>query len=139
MSADCKAKCDAQVTGSATCTPAHVGVKIEAAADVKAAEHYKTVLEKDLPAILKIAMGLSDRANKAAGEVSVAVEGLEASIKTMVKGEAALGAKLTACVAAPFKAALSSAAALKADVNVSIEVKASASASASGSGAAKAG
>jgi hypothetical protein len=136
MSADCKAKCDTEVTAKAECTPAHVGVKIEGATDAKAAEHYKLVLEKNLPAVLKVALGIGERGAKVAGQVKVVVEGLQGSLSTMVKGDTGgmTGAKLAACLSAPFKGAIDGAASLKANVNVSVDVKASASGSASASG-----
>ncbi len=64
MSADCKAKCDAKVTAKAECTPAAVGVKVEGASDAQAALKYKEALEKDLPEILKTAMGVGERGAK---------------------------------------------------------------------------
>ena len=143
MSADCKAKCDAHVQAKAECTPASVGIRIEGAADAKAAEQYKAALEKNLPAVLKIAVGIGERGAHMAGNVTVVVEGLEGSVKGMVKGDATtvatMGGKLAGCLSGTFKGALDAAASLKANVNVSVEVKASASASGSASGGGKAG
>ncbi len=134
MSAECSAHCDAQVQAKATCTPAKIALKIEGAADAKAAEQFKAAIEKNLPLVLKIAIGMGDRAAKMAGNVKVVVEGVQGSVETVVKGSPMLGAKLTACVAAPFKGAFDAAASIKANVNVSVDVKASASASGSAGG-----
>ena len=135
MSADCKAKCDASVQAHASCTPAAVGVRIEGAADATASATYKTALEKNLPLVLKVAIGMGDRAEKMAGSVQTAVDDVQASVKGALSANPMMGAKLTGCIAAPFKGAADAAGSLKANVKVSVDVKASASAS----GSAKAG
>ncbi|HEY2514299.1 MAG TPA: hypothetical protein VGI39_25705 [Polyangiaceae bacterium] len=135
MSAQCKAKCDAKVQAKAECSPASVGVKVEGtAADAKLAESYKAALEKNLPLILKVAMGVGERGVKMAGNVAAVASELEGSAQGMVKGGALEAGKLAACVAAPFKGAADAATSLKANVSVSVDVKASASASGSASG-----
>jgi hypothetical protein len=138
MSADCKAKCDAQVQGHAECSPASVGLRVEGAANAEAAATYKAAIEKNLPVVLKVAIGVGERGVKMAGNVSGVVEGVEGSVKGMA-GDPLAGGKLAACVAAPFKGAIDAAASLKANVNVSVEVKASASASGSAGGKAGGG
>jgi hypothetical protein len=132
MSADCKAKCDAKVTAKAECTPAAVGVKVEGATDVQAALKYKEALEKNLPLILKVAVGVGERGAKMAEGVGKTVADLSGNLTAMAKGGPVAAAKLTGCVAAPFKGAADGAASLKANVSVSVDVKASASASAGG-------
>jgi hypothetical protein len=132
MSADCRAKCDAKITAKAECTPAAIGVKVEGAADAQAAVKYKDALEKNLPLILKVAVGIGERGVKVAEGVGKAAADLSASLTGMVKGGPVAAAKLTGCVAAPFKGAADGAASLKANVSVSVDVKASASASAGG-------
>jgi hypothetical protein len=114
MSAECKAKCDAKVSAHAECSPARVGVKIEGATDMQAAATYKAALEKNLPLLLKVAMGLKD------------------GISGMAKGGPMAVAKLTGCVLDPITGAAKGAASLKANISVSVDVKASASASAGG-------
>jgi hypothetical protein len=130
MSADCKAHCDAKVQAKAECTPAEIGVKVEGSADATASVTYKKALEKNLPLILKIAMGVGERGMKMAGNVQASVDGLQASVKGSTSGGPVMAAKLAGCVAAPFKAAVDGAASLKANVSVSVDVKASASGSA---------
>src|SRR6266545_1319763 len=61
VSAECKASCDAKVNGKLECVPAKVALKIEGAADAGATAKYKAALEKNLPAILKVAIGMKDR------------------------------------------------------------------------------
>lgn len=136
MSADCKAKCNVDVQAKAECTPAMVALRITGATDMKAAEQFKTAMEKHLPAILKVAMGIGEHGAKMAGQVSEMVGSMEGSVKGMVQATgpdaALLGGKLAACVAAPFKGAIDASANLKANISVSADVKASASGSASG-------
>lgn len=131
MSADCKGHCDAKVNAHLDCKPASVGVVVTGAADAKAADQYKMALEKNLPLVLKVAIGMGDRAAKMAGNVKAVVEGAQAGVQSA--SDPMMTAKLTACVAAPLKGALDAAASVKASVDVSVNVKASASASGSAS------
>jgi hypothetical protein len=137
MSAECKAKCSASVQTHAECSPAKVAVKVEGATDAKLAEAYKVALEKNLPVVLKIAVGLGEASVKMSGNVVGVVQGVEGSVKSAASGNAMTGAQLTACVAEPFAGVAKAAGSLKANVSVSVEVKASASASASGSAGTK--
>jgi len=133
VSAECKASCDAKVSGKLDCTPAKVALMIEGAGDAALQAKYKGAIEKNLPAVLKIAVGMKDRIEglaQAAGEIK---GGVEAAAKA-TSGGPAVAASLAACIAAPVKGALDAAASLKASVNVSVDVKASASASGSASG-----
>src|SRR5450432_1888794 len=141
VSAECKASCDAKVSGKLDCSPAKVALNITGSADATLTAKYKGALEKNLPAILKIAIAMKDRASSVAGSVQGVVEGAQGTVKAAASGSPAMGAALTACVAAPFKGAFDAAASIKANVNVSVDVKASASAggSAGGSGGGAAG
>ena len=143
MSADCKAHCDADVSGKMECTPAQVGLAISGAADAKLASQLQATIEKNFPLVLKVAIGIGERGIKVAGNVQAVVEGVSASVETIAQtsGDPAkaglIAGQITACLGDTFKGALSAAGSLKANVNVSVDVKASASASAGGS--AKAG
>ncbi len=134
-SAECKARCDAKVSAELQCTPARVVVRIDGALDAQAAAKYKAALEKHLPAVLQVAVGMKDQALQVAGNVKTVVEGVQKTVVSL-KSSPEVGARLAACVAAPFKAAFDAAASVKANVDVSIEVQASASASASAKGSA---
>ncbi len=133
VSAECKASCDAKVSGKLDCTPAKVALIVDGAADAAASAKYKTAIEKNLPAVLKIAIGMKDRVEGLTKSVGDVVGGVEAAAKATSGGPTVVAA-LTACIAAPIKGAADAAASLKASVNVSVEVKASASASGSASG-----
>jgi hypothetical protein len=131
MSAECNAHCDAKMEAKMECKPANVVVRIKGAVDAKAANAYRLALEKNLPVLLKIAVGMAHRAEGAAADVQAVVSGLQGSVEAMAKssGDAVTGTRLVACVAAPFKGAIDAAASVRASVKVSVDVKASASAS----------
>jgi hypothetical protein len=138
--AECRAHCDTQVTAKAECTPAQVGIAITGTADTKAMGQLKATLEKNLPLVLKIGVGLKDSAGRVQVNGKAAVEGVQASVSEVAKQAGAraavVGGQLTACVGGTFKGALDSAASLRANVDVSIKVQASVSASGSAGGAA---
>jgi hypothetical protein len=120
MSGECKANCDAKVSGKLECTPAAVTVKIDGAADTAAAAKLKAALEKNLPALLKVTMGMKGKLEKVEGTVKSSLEGIKAAAQG--GGEAAL--KTAGCFAASLKAQAD------ASVQINVSVKASASASA---------
>jgi hypothetical protein len=132
VSAECKASCDAKVSGKLDCSPAKVVLKVEGAADAALTAKYKAAIEKNLPAVLKVAVGMKDRASAVAASVQTVVESAQATVRASASGSPTTAAALSACVANPFKGAMDAAASIRASVNVSVEVKASASASASG-------
>lgn len=133
MSAECKASCDAKLSGLATCSPAKVKLTIDGAADAEAAARYKAAIEKNLPDILKIAVGMKDRVVGVTTSVVGVVDGAQAAVKGAASAGPVVAAALTACVAAPFTGALDAVASIKANVDVSVQVNASVSASGSAS------
>jgi hypothetical protein len=137
-SAECNAACETQVQADVKCEPGRVSLVVEGSADAQLAATFRAAIERNLPAVLEIAVGMKDQALGVAGEVTAVVGGLEGTIKTL-KASPEIGARLTACVAMPFKAAFDAAASIKANVDVSVKVQASVSASASASGSASAG
>jgi hypothetical protein len=139
MSADCKAHCDTNVSAKMECTPAQVGLAITGAGDAQLAAKLQATVEKNFPLVIKVAIGMGERAAKVAANAQAVVEGIQGSIETIAKssGDATkatmIGGQITACLGETFKGALSAAGSLKANVKVSVDVKASASASAGGS------
>jgi hypothetical protein len=121
MSAECKAHCNASVKAKLECKPASVVVKVEGSADAQASLKLKTALVKDLPAILKVSMGMKGQLASVVGEVKSSLEGAEAAVKG--GGDAML--KVGGCFAGSLKA--------QADASVSLDVSVKASASASAS------
>ena len=115
MSAECKAKCDAKVQANAECTPPHVALRIVGAADATAAAKFQAALEKNLPGVLKVAIGMGKHVDEIAGSIKVVVEGVQGE-RARARGDAHDGGSLTACVAAPFKGALDAAASVQANV-----------------------
>jgi hypothetical protein len=124
MSAECKANCDAEVNAKLECTPAHVFAKVEAAADAQAAAKLRGAIEKNLPALLKVSIGMKDKVAGVVGNVQASLEGVKGALEG--GGEAAL--KVGGCLAASLEAQASAA------VSIDVSVKASASASGSVSG-----
>ncbi len=135
-SAECQARCDADVSAEVKCTRPRVALVIEGAANKKLALEYKAAIEKNIPLLIEISMGMKDRAVNVAGQVDAVVKGAQTAVKAAGKASGSAGARLTACVAAPFKAAIDAAASVKANVNVSVSVQASVSAKGSASGSA---
>jgi hypothetical protein len=136
-SAECRAQCDARVQGQVECQPAHVAVVVEGAANPQLAAKYAAAIENNLPAVLRIAVGMKDQALGVAGNVKTVVEGVQVAVSQVSAPD--VGARLAACVAAPFKSAFDAAASVQANVSVSVDVQASASASASGRAGGSAG
>ncbi len=133
MSAECKAKCDAKVQAHAECTPPHIALRISGAADAKVEAQFRAAIEKNLPAILTVAIGTGKHIEELEGSMKVVVDGVQASVQGA--GDAMTVAKLSGCVLAPVKGAMDAVAKVQANVKVSVSVQASASAS----GSAKAG
>jgi hypothetical protein len=100
-----------------------VFVKVEGAADAEAAMKLKGALTKNLPALLKISVGMKGKLENVVGAVKVAAEGAKAAVTS--GGAAAL--KVGGCFAASLDAQA------KASVSINVSVKASASASGSAS------
>ena len=126
MSAECSAHCNAKAEAKVECTPAHIGVTIKGG-DAALAAKLKTAIEKDLPLIVKVALGMGDRVKKLAENVKTVVEGVQGVVKTAASGAPTTGAALTACVTAPFTGALDAASSMSANVTVSVNVSASVS------------
>ncbi|HET9955504.1 MAG TPA: hypothetical protein VFQ61_13415 [Polyangiaceae bacterium] len=124
MSAECKANCDAEVKAKLECTPGHVAVKAEGSADAQAAAKLKAALEKNLPVLLKVSVGMKDKLGSLAGNVQASLEG----VKGAVTGGGAAALKVGTCLAASIEAQA------KASVSIKVSVQASASASASAKG-----
>jgi hypothetical protein len=120
MSAECQANCDAELNANVECTPAGVVVKLEGAADADAAGKLQAALEANLPALLKVTLGMKGRLEGVMANVQASVEGIGA----VVKGAGTAGLKVMGCVTAAVQA--------QAQASASINVSVSASASASG-------
>ena len=133
MSAECSAHCNAKAEAKVECTPAHIGVTIKGG-DPQLAAKLKTAIEKDLPMIVKVALGMGDRIKKLAENVKTVVEGAQSVVKTAASGAPTTGAALTACVTAPFTGALDAASSMQANVTVSVNVSASVSSSGANAG-----
>jgi hypothetical protein len=130
VSAECKGRCESEVNAEVKCTPAQVGIRIDGKANAEAAAKFKATLEANLPAVLKIAIGMKSKGPKLAAQITATLQGVKAAATASVKGGG--GAKVALCVGKPVAAAIQAAANVQANVNVSVNVQASASGSASG-------
>jgi hypothetical protein len=97
-------------------------------ADAQAEAKFRSAIEKDLGAVLKVGVGTGKAAVQLADNLEVVVKGVEASLSSA--GDPMTVGRLTACVEKPFKGAIDAVASVKASVNVSVSVQASASGSA---------
>lgn len=121
MSAECKAHCNASVNAKLECRPAVVTVVATASVDVSAAAKLKKAFEKDLPALLKVTLGMRGKLESITSNVTASLEGAKSVVTA--SGSAAL--KVGGCFAESLKAEAD------ASVQIKVSVKASASASAS--------
>ena len=103
------------------CKPAVVTAKIEASADAASAAKLKASLEKNLPALLKVTIGMKGKLESISASVKASLQGAQA----VVTSDADAALKVGACFAESIKA--------QADASVQINVSVKASASASGS------
>jgi hypothetical protein len=127
VSAECKAKCDAKVQANASCTPPHIALRISGSADAAASAKFQAAIEKNLPGVLTVAVGMGKHVGELAGSMEAVINGVQAGLSAA--GDPLTVGRLTACVGAPFKGALDAVANVKANVSVSVNVQASASAS----------
>jgi hypothetical protein len=128
VNADCRAKCGMQVQGKASCTPAHISLKIMDTADPQAEAQFRAAVEKNLPLVISVATRIGKNVVQLGKDVIVMVEGVQHIVQTAISDKVA-GAVLIACVASPFKGAIEAAVSIEASVNVSVDIQASASAS----------
>jgi hypothetical protein len=130
VSAECKAKCDARVQAHASCTPPHLALKISGGADAALQAKFQAAVEKNLPGVITVAVGMGKHVGELTGSMEAVIGGVQASLQAA--GDPMTVGRLTACVGAPFKGALDAVGSVKANVSVSVNVQASASASGSG-------
>ncbi len=133
MKADCKASCEASAELRAECTDPKISYRIVGATDTEAAKKLQATIEKHIPVIIKLAVGLKDRVIGAVKNVKSVIEGgisAGESIGGSMGGDLqakARGAALIACMT-PLKGAIDAAAKLEVSVNVSVQVQGSVSA-----------
>jgi hypothetical protein len=132
ISAECKAKCDAGAQAHASCMPPHLVLKISGSADAAASAKFQAAVEKNLPGVLTVAVGMGKHLTELAGSMEAVIGGVQAGVQAA--GDPMTVGRLTACVGAPFKGALDAVGSVKANVSVSVNVQASASASGSAGG-----
>ena len=133
MSAECSAHCNAKAEAKVECTPARVGITVKGG-DPDVGKKLKQAIEKDLPLILKVAIGMKDQATKLAADIKTVVDGVKGVVQSAASGLGPTGAALTACVASPFTGAMDAAGSMSANVSVSVNVSASVTGGGGGAG-----
>ncbi|MCL2779543.1 MAG: hypothetical protein FWD73_16245 [Polyangiaceae bacterium] len=126
MRAECKAYCDAEMLANLECTQARVGITATGVADAKAFEALKMTLEKNLPTVLKVSVGLGERMPKMAKNAKAIIQGTISSFGDIhpiagVHG-ATISVHITMCLADTYKGAIAAAAGLQANVIASAGV-----------------
>jgi hypothetical protein len=111
------------VSANLECTPPAVEIVITGSADAKLTAQLKTALQKSLPELIMISVGMKSQVEHA----SASVQGSLESLKDAVTADANVALKAGGCVAAALKAQVDA----TASVNVSFKASASASAKAS--------
>lgn len=127
VSADCKAKCDAQVHAKASCTRAHVILKITGAADPEVEAKLRAAVEKNLPLVVSVGTRVGKNVIKLGKDILVMADGVRNIIQTTI-ADKVVGAVVIACVASPFKGAIEGVVSIEANVNVSVDIQATATA-----------
>ncbi len=125
VSAECRARCRAEVNADLRCTRPALAVKVKGASDSQAAAKLVAALEDHLPGVLEVALGMRHKVVAVARNVRSVIKGARAGIQSMAEASGEAAARLTACVAKPFAAAIEAAAGIKVSVEVSVEVHAS--------------
>jgi hypothetical protein len=128
-SAECQSTCDAHASAHMTCSEPEVSVVIQGAADAEAAARYQAALEKNLPLIVKVAVGMAPKLHGLASSATTTLEGGIAAVQAAIGTRPTAGARMTACLLEPFQGAIVAAANVKASVDISVDVQAKASAS----------
>ncbi len=133
MRAECKASCDTSAQLHAQCSDPRVHYRIVGASDADAAKKLQATIEKNIPVIVKLAIGLKDRIRGATHNVKQVIEGGISAGETFGNALSsdlqakARSAALVACLT-PLKGALDAAGSLSVSVEVSVKVEGSVSA-----------
>jgi hypothetical protein len=133
MQAECKASCGATAELRAECTDPKVTYRITGATDTEAAKKLQATVEKNIPVIIKLAVGLKDRVLGAVKNVKAVIEGGISAGETLsgqLGGDMKAKARAAALVGCltPLKGAIDAATKLEVSVSVSVQVQGSVSA-----------
>jgi hypothetical protein len=120
--AACVASCDADLSSVASCSDARVTVTIDHTHHVARAKHLAIALERYLPAILRVSVGMKARATAAARSAQAALSASDDLMSSAdSRGEA--GAALSSCASGPLRTGLAAIGSVNVSVRVAIEVK----------------
>ncbi len=131
LSPECMGECSLVAVLSSDCLKPVVRFSIKGAEDQAAASKLEAAVEKNLPALFAVAIGLKDKALGAVVSAKKVVEGGIAVSEEISKAaggdpkKAATSGALVACIAGPYKDAIEGVAGIKGQIDLSINVKAS--------------
>lgn len=131
LSPECMGECSLVAVLSSDCLKPGVHFSIKGAEDQAAAHRLQAAVEKNLPAVFAIAIGLKDKALGAIVSAKKVVEGGIAVGEEISKAaggdpkKAATSAALVACIMGPYKDAVEGVAGLKGKIDLSVSLKAS--------------
>ena len=120
MSAECKAKCDAKVQAHAECTPPHIALRISARPTPQASAKFQAAIEKNLPGVLTVSIGLAKHLGEVAGNMEVVIQGVQGGHHGRRRSDDD-GARSRRAWAAPFKGALDAVGEREGERDVSVE------------------
>ncbi len=130
LSPQCMGECSLVAALSSDCLKPIVHYSIKGVDDAASARKLQLAVEKNMPAIFEVAIGLKDKALGAIVNGKKVVEGGIAVSEEIAKGasgdpkKAAISGALVACIAGPYKEAIEGVANIKGKIDLSLNVKA---------------
>jgi hypothetical protein len=122
VDAACAASCDADLSPAASCSNARVTVTIDHTHHVARAKRLAIALERYLPAILRVSVGMKARAAAATRSAQAALSASDDLMSSAdSRGEA--GAALSSCASGPLRTGLAAIGSVNVSIRVAIEVK----------------
>lgn len=121
--AACGSRCDTDLSAAAQCSLARVTVTIDHARDAARAKQLATALQRYLPAILRVSVGMKTRAIAAARSALVALQ----SSEDLISGAGARGGRggaLSTCASGALRGGLTAIGSVNVSVRIAVEVKA---------------
>lgn len=125
--AACRTRCDAELPEGALCAPARLTVTIDHTKPLSRGRRLAETLQRHLPTILRIAVGMKSHATRAARSAQIALKAGEDLVNDAgTRGLPA--AALPSCAAAPLREGLAAIGSVNVSVRLAVEVKAAADA-----------
>jgi len=126
--AACGSSCEIDLAAGAKCTLARITITIDHTRFPVRAKRLEAALERHMPAILKVAVGMKGQATAAAHAAQTALQANE-NLMSSAASRGEPGAALSTCAGSPLRGGLAAIGSLNVSVRVAIEVKAATDAS----------